>query len=516
MVAAEARRSGYLAGPFLHGTAGKFTAFSKGVERATDRDDFGDAHYFTALPSYAQGAADNAARKFGGEPRIIEAFLRLQNPLVLDVTDETNNITGGDSRCFYSPDSCEAILGLAAWSEKEREDLENGLDEFSDEQFGPIEIGITAVRMAEVVRASGHDGIVVHRRIQIFDEEEDYEGCGTLHRQHEVAVFDPGQIKSAAAAEYDDAGALVPLSARFDPTSPDIRSAQPEDTDLAYARAVESKDMAAAQAIVDKQAVADGYNLGPLFHGTPNEFETFDLSYFGRNDDGFYGVAFYFTKSDEHAGEFGANVMRVHVQSNNPLILPDSGTMGDPSLFDARDILAKVLDDPSIATIRTVPDGYEVQPLHRPDGSWGGKRDVFEVVPKPELYGTDREIYGDEGVTPEAAIIAFNDEIRGVKCGGGWLSGLLKDVMDRDTLCARAEAKGYDSIIIRDADSGRDSEILIWDPAQIVRTEAVPTGDREAIAPSMRFAPAPCMAVTALPVEVISAPDSHQARAMDF
>lgn len=40
-----------------------------------------------------------------------------------------------------------------------------------------------------------------------------------------IAVRHPHQIKSAALAEFDDAGALIPLSRRFDRNSDDIRGA---------------------------------------------------------------------------------------------------------------------------------------------------------------------------------------------------------------------------------------------------------------------------------------------------
>jgi hypothetical protein len=41
-----------------------------------------------------------------------------------------------------------------------------------------------------------------------------------------------------------------------------------------------------------------------VYHGTPREFDHFSMSYFGRNDDGFYGRGFYFTPNKESAVRF--------------------------------------------------------------------------------------------------------------------------------------------------------------------------------------------------------------------
>lgn len=44
----------------------------------------------------------------------------------------------------------------------------------------------------------------------------------------EIIVTSPEQIKSADPVTYDDNGNVIPLSARFDPDSPDIRGRLPE------------------------------------------------------------------------------------------------------------------------------------------------------------------------------------------------------------------------------------------------------------------------------------------------
>ena len=59
----------------------------------------------------------------------------------------------------------------------------------------------------EYLRSQGYDGLITKG------------GGGPT----EIAVFDPNQIKSADPITYDDAGNIIPLSERFQPSSDDIR-----------------------------------------------------------------------------------------------------------------------------------------------------------------------------------------------------------------------------------------------------------------------------------------------------
>lgn len=64
-----------------------------------------------------------------------------------------------------------------------------------------------------------------------------------------------------------------------------------------------------------------------MFHGTDADFSEFDLSYFGKNDSGWYGRGFYFTphehwtfaedSADRNGGD--ANVMPVYLKTDNPV-----------------------------------------------------------------------------------------------------------------------------------------------------------------------------------------------------
>jgi len=207
---------------------------------------------------------------------------------------------------------------------------------------------------------------------------------------------------------------------------------------------------------------------GPLFHGTQRWFDRFSLDFCGHTDDGYYGVGIYFSPSREAAEEYGGVVKEVRVDVKNPLVLPSSSLMDHESLFDARDILANLLDDPNVGTIRTVPEGYELRPRVQEADAWGPERQVFAVWPKQEMWDAPDVLYGRDMPSPLKAVVSFNDERRDVNYERGWLSGLLKHAMDRGQLTKIAAAKGYDAIVIQSADEDfQIDEVLIWNPDQI-------------------------------------------------
>jgi len=84
-----------------HGTAGQFDSFDPAMRgTATNAPDAGRAFWFTDNPgdawNYAQWAADKAERLAWDQPRpkerTIDAFVRLQNPLVIGFTPEKSGI----------------------------------------------------------------------------------------------------------------------------------------------------------------------------------------------------------------------------------------------------------------------------------------------------------------------------------------------------------------------------------------------------------------------------------------
>ncbi len=64
-----------------HGTASEFWAFDPSTQgRATDAGTLGAGFYFTSSREAAQSYADDAARKYGGTPRVVEVYLRVSKP----------------------------------------------------------------------------------------------------------------------------------------------------------------------------------------------------------------------------------------------------------------------------------------------------------------------------------------------------------------------------------------------------------------------------------------------------
>lgn len=241
---------------------------------------------------------------------------------------------------------------------------------------------------------------------------------------------------------------------------------------------------------VNSLAKSKGYTIGPVYHGTNANFNEFSMDYFGKTDDGYYGRGFYFTPSPGNAKEYG-KVRSFYLKMTNPFTLPHAGAMGHPSIYDARDKLADLYNQPELKTIRTIPKGYHLEKIEHDESSWGGAGTFYAVHPNPELYDDPNSIYGKDKSTPLEAIINFNDEINKINLDEGWLSGLLKD-FDRDSLTNTLASKGYDGLIIEDAyfDVGSPDEYIVWDSRQIKYTARTTKDDAGIMIPlSKRFDP---------------------------
>lgn len=216
------------------------------------------------------------------------------------------------------------------------------------------------------------------------------------------------------------------------------------------------------------------------WHGTKaGDFDSFDPNRIGQTDDGFYGRGFYFSPNKEDAESYGpAKQYRLHIK--NPFPLPSSGHMSHDSLFDLRDRLAGLEGGPThLKTNREVPQGYSLQSreidnrYHNPNSpssrpTWT----VYSVEPKPELYGTEHEIYGPEEMSPLAAVVHFNDQQTASDVGrGGWASAFLRREIDRNNLHHLLKRNGYDGIVVHDPDSGNHLEYVAFDPSQIEKVK---------------------------------------------
>lgn len=165
MVDEAAKAGGYDIGPVLHGTSREFNVFDKQKRGASGTSAAAKAFWFTTDEITAKNFSKLRTGASGGS-RIIRAYLK------------------GD---------------------------------FAKSDFSDIPNWNTSVshnkRTNAVQRAirTGKDG--VH-----FIKMSDFGPAADAY-----AVFEPNQIKSAEPVTYDDAGNIIPLEERFQPTSPDIR-----------------------------------------------------------------------------------------------------------------------------------------------------------------------------------------------------------------------------------------------------------------------------------------------------
>lgn len=233
-----------------------------------------------------------------------------------------------------------------------------------------------------------------------------------------------------------------------------------------------------------KSKVVDGSKPMPVYHGTKSEFDEFSWSSFGQTDDGYYGRGFYFTPTPEEARDYGKIVLGVYLKIENPFWLRVDSSMGSAVLLDTRDDLSVIPGYEKLKTNRTLPDGYYIK---KSDGDikYGEKTVTLAVYPKKELYGTDRELYGEDQTYMESdpeltngsaeiqAIVAFNDELEGNSYDVGWTSQLLKKI-DRDAFTDVLGKAGYDGVFVAGAtklgetlDMSNVVEFIIFDDYQI-------------------------------------------------
>jgi len=195
-----------------------------------------------------------------------------------------------------------------------------------------------------------------------------------------------------------------------------------------------------------------------MYHGTRTKFDEFSWSSFGQTDDGYYGRGFYFDPDEDEAKEYGPIIMPVYLKVENPFWLRVNGSMGSAIMLDVRDDLSTLPGLERLKTNRELPDGYVVRRREAAD-RMGKKIVSVSVWPKKELWGTDKEIYGEnqnylasdpelsDGSAEIQAIVAFNDEVDGRNFDSGWTSQLLKKT-DRDKFTDRLTEAGYDGVFV--------------------------------------------------------------------
>lgn len=105
-------------------------------------------------------------------------------------------------------------------------------------------------------------------------------------------------------------------------------------TDKEYMDAVELGDMAKCQSMVDEAAKAAGYNVGPVYHGTKEEFTEFDLDKAGSStDSGMWGKGFYFSDHSYYAGRYGV-VSSYYLSIKSPFKIASKSDIPDIKIPD--------------------------------------------------------------------------------------------------------------------------------------------------------------------------------------
>lgn len=199
-----------------------------------------------------------------------------------------------------------------------------------------------------------------------------------------------------------------------------------------------------------------------LFHGSKWKFDSFDLNFFGNTDNGYYGIGVYLSPSIESANDYGWHLYECEVINPKPFYLWSSATMGDD--IQARVDLSILPEYAHIAPSRKVPTGYHIRKRFDPGNGYTKAGKVYAVMPKQELYDHPDVRYGSDHDHPYQAVVSFNDDLKDLKIGGGWTSGLLKQ-LGRGNFSDILKKNGYNCLVTYDT-SGV-GEVMVIDAKDI-------------------------------------------------
>lgn len=214
----------------------------------------------------------------------------------------------------------------------------------------------------------------------------------------------------------------------------------------------------------DSKVVDKNGKLLVVYHGTNRNFDKFINM--GETDTGYYGVGYYFTADKEYAKEYGSIIMNCYLNIKNPFLLTTDSSDSSDALFDLRDSLSTLNGMPkNLKTNRTLPDGYYIK--KEVEQHYGQSYTVYAVYPEEKYYGTDKEIYSNLNYNTElAAIVYFNDQLKGIDYDCGWATSLLKKV-DRDNLSNILRKNGYDGIFVENWKNKEINEYVVFESDQI-------------------------------------------------
>ena len=257
MVDEAARGAGYDTLPLYHGTVNEFTVFD--LEKAGQRDagDWGKGFYFTPERMWADSYAAQMPNS-----RVMSVYLRLRKPFVINLPEGASHrhkITAAETGIYTILDSVGFDYTTVTRQGKR-------VPTFGTSKGGEGWSGNTkeTIPLFDLIRRIGAEDF---REALI---KAGYDGVINTDTQERVAFY-PDQIKSADAVTYDDAGNVIPLSARFNPKVNDIRFAAKQDATPAPTvpdswKPVEG-DIVVGDTIRFSEAVFSGQHYNPKYEG---------------------------------------------------------------------------------------------------------------------------------------------------------------------------------------------------------------------------------------------------------
>jgi len=241
-----------------HATPFNFTQFDRNLISDSDPDTRIRGFFFSTKPSktasYVSGIADRGKR---GEVKIINAFLNLGKTIDRRKAERMvrSQISKSEDKATGEiPDSATFPSGYDSVAFKQTWVLTNE-KQSTFEKTGELKEGNFLLK-----RNDEYGGVDLFRVSEggLQESITGYEDLADAYNQNSDGIYivrDSSQIKSADPFTYDDAGNLIPLSQRFQPTSPDIRRA-------AEKPAIEiTPESPEGQTI--PQALANGVDIGP-------------------------------------------------------------------------------------------------------------------------------------------------------------------------------------------------------------------------------------------------------------
>lgn len=163
-----------------------------------------------------------------------------------------------------------------------------------------------------------------------------------------------------------------------------------ENNDEAYLSAVERGDISEVQRMVDNEAKAKGYNIGPVWHGTDENFSSFNSETWGYNTGtGDIGDGFYFTSNSNYAKEFGSNLMRVFLKIAKPA--------GNKILSNEK-VINAIDDDMGFTTVQEVLNGMGYDSII--STIRGQNEDEIVVWNPSQIKSADPITYDSAGIIP--------------------------------------------------------------------------------------------------------------------